>query len=92
MTEGDYVEPKTFYEANQCDDWDQWHRAMKEEVEALQDNETCNLVRPLTYMDVILDKLVYKVKLGPSGQVEKTQARYVSKGFKQLTGGWTGII
>ena len=31
VTEGDYVEPKTVYEAKQGDDWDQWHRAMKDE-------------------------------------------------------------
>ena len=48
VTEGDYVEPKTVYEAKQGDDWDQWHRAMKDEVKALQDNETWNLVRPPT--------------------------------------------
>ena len=48
VIEGDYVEPKTVYEAKQVDDWDQWHRAMKDEVKALQDNETWNLVRPPT--------------------------------------------
>ena len=35
LTEGDYVEPRTVYEAKQGDDWDQWHRAMKDEVRAL---------------------------------------------------------
>ena len=34
-TEGDYVEPKTVYEAKQGDDWDQWHRAMRDEFKAL---------------------------------------------------------
>ena len=46
VTEGNYVEPKAVYEAKQGDDWDQW--AMKDEVRALQDNETWNLVRPPT--------------------------------------------
>ena len=86
VTEGDYVEPKTVYEAKQGDDWDQWHRAMKDEVKALQDNETWNLVRPPTERDVIPGKWVYKVKLGPSGQVDKYKARYVAKGFKQVEG------
>ena len=31
-------------------------------------------------------KWVYKVKLGPSGQVDKYKARYVAKGFKQVEG------
>ena len=40
VTEGDYVHPKTVYETKQCDDWDKWNVAMKDEVKALQDNET----------------------------------------------------
>ena len=84
VTEGDYLEPKTVYEAKQGDDWDQWHRAMKDDVKALQDNETWNLVRPPTDRDVIPDKWVYKVKLGPSGQVDKYKARF--NGFKQVEG------
>ena len=75
VTEGDYVESKTVYEAKQVDDWDQWHRAMKDEVKALQENETWNLVRPPTDRDFIPGKWVYKVKLGPSGQVDKYKAR-----------------
>ena len=86
VTEGDYVEPKTVYEAKQGDDWDQWHREMKDEVKALQDNETWNLARPPTDRDVIPGKWVYKVKLGPSGQVDKYKARYVAKRFKQVEG------
>ena len=59
---------------------------MKDEVKALQDNETWNLVRPPTDRDVKPGKWVYKVKLGPSGQVDKHKARYVAKGFKQVEG------
>ena len=59
---------------------------MKDEVKALQDNETWNLVRPPTDRNVIPGKWVYKVKLGPSGQVDKYKVRYVAKGFKQMEG------
>ena len=59
---------------------------MKDKVKALQDNETWNLVRPPTDRDVIPGKWVDKVKLGPSGEVNKYKARYVAKGFKQLEG------
>ena len=86
VTEGDYVEPRTVYEAKQIYDWDQWHGAKKDEVKALQDNETWNLVRPPIDRDVIPGKWIYKVKSGPSGQVNKYKARYVSKGFKQMEG------
>ena len=77
VTEGDYLEPKTVYEAKHGDDWDQWHRAMKDEVKALQDNNTWNPVRPPTDKDVIPGKRVFK--LGPRGQVDKYKARYVAK-------------
>ena len=86
VTEGDYVEPKTIYGAKQGNDWDQWHRATKDEVRALLENETWNLVRPPTDRDVITGKWAYKMKLGPSGQVAKIKARYVTKGFKQVEG------
>ena len=86
MTERNYVEPKTVNEAKQGDDLDEWHRTMKDEVKALQDNETWNLVRPPIDRDVIPGKWVYKVKLGTSGQVDKYKARYVAKGFKQVEG------
>ena len=80
------MEPKTVYEAMHGGVWDQWHRAMKDEVKALQDNETWNLVRPPTDRDFIPGKWVYKVKLGPSGHVDKYKARYVAKDFKQVEG------
>ena len=85
-TEGNYLEPKTVYKAQQADEWDQWYRAMNDEVNALQDNETWDLVNPPTDRDVIPGKWVFKVKLGPSGQVDKYKARYVAKGFKQVEG------
>ena len=82
----DYVEPKSVYKAKQGEDWDHWHRAMKDEVKALQDNGIWNLVRPPTDRDVIPGKRVYKVNLGPSDQVDKYRARYVAKCFKQVDG------
>ena len=44
---------------------------MKDQVKALQVNETWNLVQPPTDRDLIPGKWVYKVKLGPSGKVHK---------------------
>ena len=31
VTEGNYLEPKTVYEAKQADEWDQWYRAMNDD-------------------------------------------------------------
>ena len=59
---------------------------MKDEVKALHDNETWILVRPPTDRDVIPGKWVYKLKLGPSGQVDKYKACYVAKSVIQVEG------
>ena len=80
------METKTVYEAKQADERDQWYRAVNDEVKALQDNETWDLVRSPTDKDVIPGKLVYKVKMGPSGQVDKYKSRYLAKSFKQVEG------
>ena len=77
VTEGD-----SLYEAKQGYHYDQLQWAMKDEVKALQDNETCNLVRPPTDRDVIPVKGVYKVKLGPSVRIDKYRARYVANASK----------
>ena len=57
---------------------------MKDDVKALQDNETSNISRQPTDTDVISGKWIYKMRLGPSSQVDKYKARYVAKGFKQV--------
>ena len=44
------------------------------------------LVYRPTDKDFISGKWVYKVKLGPSGQVNKYKARYVAKSYKQEEG------
>ena len=80
------MEPETVYKTKQCDYWEQWQRTMKDEVKALQELEIWNLVRPHRDRDTIPGKLVYKVKLEHSGQVDKCKARYVGKGFKQREG------
>ena len=43
-------------------------------------------MRPPTDRVVIPDKWVYKVKLGPSGQVDKYKSRYLAKDFKKMEG------
>ena len=90
VTEGDYVETKTVYEAKHGDDSDQWDSAMMDEVKALLDNETWNIVRPPTDKAVIRGKWVYEVKLEPSGHVEKYKTRYVAKGSNRWKD-WTTL-
>ena len=54
---------------------------MQSELQCLQETKTCNLVeRPSQ------KKWVYKVKTKVDGSIEKYEARYVAKGFKQSEG------
>ena len=84
VTGVNYVRPKTVQEAKQGKEWDQWHWSIKDEVEALQDDETWHPVRSQTYRDAIQRNWLRKVKLRPSGPVDKHEARYLAKGFKQV--------
>ena len=86
VTEGDSVKHKTMYEAKQGDDLDQWQWAMNDDVKALQDHKTWNLVRSPTYRDVIPGKWVLKLTWGIIKQVYKYNAHYSAKSFKQVEG------
>ena len=67
LTEGDYVQPKTVNEAQKNDDWYQLPQPMKEELKALQDNQTWSLIRPPTDRDVVRTNWVCKLKWGRCG-------------------------
>jgi hypothetical protein len=60
-----------------------WVQAMNEEIEAIERNETWDLVDLPTDKTNIGVKWVYKTKLNEKGKVEKYKARLVAKGFSQ---------
>ena len=70
------VEPTSFEEADGKREWDQ---AMDEEMAALDDNETWDLVQLPEGKKSIGCKWVYKVKHNVDGSVSKYEARLVSK-------------
>ena len=76
VTEGDYVEIKTVYEAKQGEDWDQWHRALKDDGKALQDNKTWNLVGPPTDMNLIPDVIPGSTKQNCDPVVKPTNGKH----------------
>ena len=81
------VEPKSFQEAMQGENADEWKKAMVAERDALLDHNTWTLVkRPPAGRNVIKGRWVYKVKQALDGSVDKYKARYVAKGFSQLEG------
>jgi histone deacetylase 1/2 len=63
-----------------------WHDAMETEFSALQANGTWNLVPPVSGINLIDSKWVFKVKLHADGSIERYKARLVAKGFKQQYG------
>ena len=76
-------EPHTYKEA--CQDT-HWVNAMKDEINALENNNTWSIV-PLPSTKVPIGcKWVFKVKYKASGEVERYKARLVAKGYNQQEG------
>ncbi|GAU42845.1 hypothetical protein TSUD_387380 [Trifolium subterraneum] len=90
-TDGDLVhfalfvdsEPVSFEEAISSD---VWKKAMKEEIEAIEKNNTWFLTDLPANKHQIAVKWVYKVKLDSNGSISKYKARLVAKGFLQKAG------
>ncbi|KAE8666011.1 Dihydroorotase [Hibiscus syriacus] len=76
-------EPKTYYEAitNPL-----WIQAMKEEIDALESNNTWSIVTLPSGKIPIGCKWVYRIKYKANGDVERFKARLVAKGFNQKEG------
>jgi hypothetical protein len=90
-TEGDLVhfalfvdsEPVNFEEAIASE---VWKKAMTDEIEAIERNNTWYLTDLPANKQQIAVKWVYKVKLNPDGSIAKHKARLVAKGFLQKAG------
>jgi hypothetical protein len=63
-----------------------WHAAMTEEFDALQSNETWDLVPRPSGINIVTGKWVYRHKLRPDGSLERYKARWVLQGFTQRPG------
>jgi hypothetical protein len=59
---------------------------MEAEFSALQANKKWRLVPPVTGVNVIDSKWVFKIKQKSDGSIERYKARLVAKGFKQRYG------
>ncbi|CAA0809125.1 cysteine-rich RLK (RECEPTOR-like protein kinase) 8, partial [Striga hermonthica] len=76
-------EPSTFAQAERDVSW---RRAMLEEMKAIEENETWELIDPPPGCHPIGLKWVYKVKRDESGSIVKHKARLVARGFVQREG------
>ncbi|KAE8724129.1 hypothetical protein F3Y22_tig00010869pilonHSYRG00008 [Hibiscus syriacus] len=77
------TEPETFEEASKSSEW---MTAMKEEIDALQQNQTWDIVPKIKDVKPISCKWVYNIKRRPDGSIERYKARLVARGFSQQYG------
>ena len=61
-------------------------KAMNEETQVIEKNQTWELVEKPKDKDVIGFKWIYKVKHNPDGSVQRNKARLVAKGYSQQAG------
>jgi hypothetical protein len=63
-----------------------WRKAMEEEIQSIEKNNTWQLMQLPPNKKAIAVKWVYKVKHLPDGSIAKHKARLVAKGFLQKPG------
>ena len=63
-----------------------WHSAMIEEMDALTDNGTWDLVRLLSGKKATGCRWVFMVKVNPDGSIARLKAHFVAKGYAQTYG------
>ncbi|GAB2303795.1 hypothetical protein Dimus_038963 [Dionaea muscipula] len=76
-------EPSSYQEASQGKEW---IKVMQEEIDALAQNQTWDLVPKPKDVQPISCKWVYKIKTHPDGSIDRYKARLVARGFSQKYG------
>ena len=84
--EEDVRQTKSYNEAVNSPQAEDWRKAMQTEYDSLMGNNTWTLVNEPEDQQVLPGKWAYKVKYGADGQVDKLIARYVAKGYAQVEG------
>ena len=79
-------DPKTYKEATQSEDAEQWNTAMLAEFNWHLENGTWTVVKLPEGQKAIGSKWVYKKKYNADGTLERYKARVVAKGFNQRPG------
>ena len=77
------VEPKKFTEASKSDEW---VKAMNEELDQIEKNETWELVPRPKDKNIVGTKWIFINKFNQDGQVIRNKARLVCKGYAQVEG------
>ena len=77
--------PFSYSQAIHSPEADECHKAMDDEIKALEENDTFELVPPPEGREIVGGRWVYTVKTGPK-KAETFKARYVAKGYSQIPG------
>lgn len=77
--------PKSYNEAMKTRQREKWKKAMNDELESLQENETWDLVQRPANVNVIKNRWVFRVKPPINGE-SRYKARLVAKGYVQKYG------
>ena len=79
-------EPRTYNEASESSDKDQWRATMQEEVNSLVEMQVWERVPRPKDQNVVGCKWVYRLKFNAQGEVVRYKARLVAKGYSQVDG------
>jgi len=79
-------DPLTYAEAMSRSDRAQWRAACAEEMEQFVCQNIFDMVSKSEGRKVVNCKWIFKMKLGPNGQVKHYKACLVAKGFSQVEG------
>jgi hypothetical protein len=77
------LEPKNFNEPNKDD---HWVKAMNDELEQIEKNNTWEMIHRPKGKNVIGSKWIFMNKLNEQGQVVRNKERLVCKGYSQIEG------
>jgi hypothetical protein len=80
------LEPKTYRQATKSGKWDEWKKAMEDEMMSIHDNGTWRLAHPPQNVSPLRGKWVFKIKRGADGQIVRYKGRFVVRGFEQREG------
>ena len=75
--------PTTYNDALKSIEATKWQKAMYDEMTALNDNDTFELVTPPKGRQIVGGRWVFAVKTGLNGE-QTHKARYVAKGYSQI--------
>ena len=77
------IEPKNFEEASEDEDW---IRAMNEEIDQIEKNNTWEFFPRPADKNVIGSKWVFKNKVNEQGQIVRNKSQLVCMGYAQVEG------